>query len=244
MNMALVPGITVIAVIAGFITKKIGYYTPWMVIGAVLMSIGAGLITTFTVHTSHPKWIGYQVLFGLGMGIGMQQPNVAVQTVLQRRDVPTGASLVFFFQDLGGSLFTSVANNLFDNKLKEGLQNIPGIDAKIIKNVGATDLRRFVPPGHACLVPSWHTMLHWCKHFTSRWEPPQPSSLVLLRWNGRTSRLAMDGERLLRSVVQRQEKRRVIKLYSFVNCSERLRRGSLKRRLRRILLIPPASIHI
>jgi MFS family permease len=146
MNIPLILGVVVTSIIAGFLTRKVGYYAPWMLIGAVVMPIGAGLITTFTVDTSHPKWIAYQVLYGLGMGIGMQQPSVAVQTVLQRRDVPTGASLVIFFQGMGGAIFISIANNIFDNKLKQGLQNIPGVNAEIITNVGATDLRHVVPP--------------------------------------------------------------------------------------------------
>jgi hypothetical protein len=117
-----------------------------MLLGAVIMPIGAGLISTFTVHTGHSKWIGYQVLYGFGMGLGMQQSSVAVQTVLQRRDVATGASLVFFFQGMGGALFSSIGNNIFDNKLKQGLQNIPGLNAEIITNIGATNLKRVVSP--------------------------------------------------------------------------------------------------
>ncbi len=47
---------------------------------------------------------------------------------------------------MGGALFISVANNIFDNKLKQGLQNIGGINAEIITNIGATDLRSVVAP--------------------------------------------------------------------------------------------------
>jgi MFS family permease len=146
MNIPLVLGLVVASLAAGFLTKKIGYYAPWMLLGAIIMPIGAGLISTFTVHTGHSKWIGYQVLYGFGMGLGMQQGSVAVQTVLQRRDVATGASLIFFFQGMGGALFSSIGNNIFDNKLKQGLQNIPGLNAEIITNIGATNLRQVVSP--------------------------------------------------------------------------------------------------
>lgn len=30
------------------------------------MAIGAGLISTFNIHTSEAEWICYQVLFGFG----------------------------------------------------------------------------------------------------------------------------------------------------------------------------------
>ena len=41
--------------VAGSITTLIGYYTPVMVIGSVLVAVGAGLITTFKVDTSAVK---------------------------------------------------------------------------------------------------------------------------------------------------------------------------------------------
>lgn len=50
---------------------KFGYYVPFMIANGVIMSIGAGLITTFTSKTIHARWIGYQVIFGYGLGLGM-----------------------------------------------------------------------------------------------------------------------------------------------------------------------------
>lgn len=47
---------------------------------------------------------------------------------------------------LGGAIATSVANNIFTNKLAQGLARIPGVDIGTVANVGATDLRHFVPP--------------------------------------------------------------------------------------------------
>ena len=147
MNLPMILGLVVASISAGALTKKIGYYTPWLYVCAVLMPVGAGLISTFTTTTNHSKWIGYQFLFGFGLGVGMQQPSVAVQTVLPRKDVPSGVSLMFFSQSLGGAICSSIANNLFTNKLAQGLVTIPGVDVGAVTNVGATDLRKFVPSG-------------------------------------------------------------------------------------------------
>lgn len=143
----MVLGIVATSITAGILTKKIGYYTPWMYISAIIVPIAAGLISTFSTNTGESKWIGYQLLYGLGLGLGMQQPSVAAQTVLPKKDVPTGASLMFFGQNLGGSIFVSVANNLFINKLASGLvkANVPGITPTVVANTGATDLRKVVP---------------------------------------------------------------------------------------------------
>ena len=144
MILPLVLAMTSAAVSAGLLTRKLGYYVPFMIACAVIMPIGAGLISTFTPSTAHPAWIGYQVLFGLGLGLGQQQAMVAAQTVLARKDVPIGASLMMFSQTLGGAVFLSVANNLFDAKLASGLAGIPGIDVGRVVDAGATDLRTMV----------------------------------------------------------------------------------------------------
>ncbi len=145
MTIPMVLGLVVSSIMAGFLTKKTGYYTPWMYISCGITPVAAGLITTFTTHTNHSKWIGYQAMYGLGLGFGMQQPSVAAQTVLPKKDVPTGAALMFFSQTLGGSIFVSVANNIFDNKLAQSLSNVPGLDGEIVTKIGATDLRKYVP---------------------------------------------------------------------------------------------------
>ena len=145
MTIPMLLGVVISSMLAGFLTKKIGYYTPWMYISCVVTPISAGLITTFTTHTNHSKWIGYQAMYGLGLGIGMQQPSVAAQTVLSKKDVPTGASLIFFAQMLGGTIFVSVANNVFDNRLAQSLSGVPGLNGELVTKVGATDLRKFVP---------------------------------------------------------------------------------------------------
>ena len=150
MILPMVIAMAIAVVTAGILTKKIGYYAPWMIVSTVIMSIGAGLISTFTPTTAHPKWIGYQVIFGLGLGLGQQQSGVAAQTVLARKDVPTGASLMMFFQTLGGAVFISVGNNLFDSKLTSGLARISGIDIAGVTGTGATDFRNHIP---ATLLP-------------------------------------------------------------------------------------------
>jgi hypothetical protein len=140
MVLALVIG----AIISGGIITRTGYYVPFMFMSTILMSTGSGLITTFDVSTGHSKWIGYQVLFGFGLGAGMQQANLAAQTVLEKKYVPMGISLMFFAQSLGGAVFVCVGQSLFTNYLASTLPLISGIDPVAILAAGATDLAKFV----------------------------------------------------------------------------------------------------
>ena len=106
----------------------------------VVGSIGAGLLTTWTIDVSTGKWIGYQILFGAGMGMGLQQSMIAVQVVLPIADVSIGTAIVIFAQMFGGSLFVGVAQNTFQNALVSGLATVPGVDPLVVLGAGATQI--------------------------------------------------------------------------------------------------------
>lgn len=126
---------------SGFIISKIGYYTPFFILSSTITPIGAGLLATITPSTSHVKWIGYQVLFGIGFGFGAQQPSNVVQTVLERSDIATGSALVMFMRYLGSAVFLPVAQNIFINNLVSKLTNLPSISPSAVTGGGATKLR-------------------------------------------------------------------------------------------------------
>ncbi|KAI4763429.1 MFS transporter [Aureobasidium sp. EXF-3400] len=142
MSLPLILGVVICSVVAGGLVTTFGYYAPFMIASSVLMAIGAGLLTTFKVNTGHAEWIGYQALFGIGVGLGMQQILIAVQTALPAADIPTGTAIVMFFQTLGGALFISVGQNVFTNKLVSGLKAaVPDLDPAIVLRTGATELK-------------------------------------------------------------------------------------------------------
>lgn len=144
MNLPLIISLVIGTIISGGLVTATGYYNPFMILCCLLMSIGAGLMTTFTPTTGHAKWIGYQVVYGFGLGLGIQQASVAVQTVLSKPDVPVGIALMFFAQSLGGAIFVSVAQNIFTNRLRDGLAMIPNVDPSGILRIGAMGLRGLV----------------------------------------------------------------------------------------------------
>ncbi|OBT61197.1 hypothetical protein VE03_08683 [Pseudogymnoascus sp. 23342-1-I1] len=133
---------TVVASLAsGFMVAKLGYYSPFFIISSIITTIGAGLFTTFTPDTGHAKWIGYQVLYGIGLGFGVQQPMNVVQTVLDRSDIAAGTAIVTFVRFLGPAIFLPVAQNIFLSQLISKLANIPGISSKTVLDGGATDIK-------------------------------------------------------------------------------------------------------
>jgi EmrB/QacA subfamily drug resistance transporter len=142
----LVLSVVVGSILSGGLTQLIGYYTPFMILGSSLMAAGAGLITTWNMNTGSATWIGYQVILGFGVGCTMQHPNIAIQVVLPRPDIPTGTAILSLCQTLGGAVFTAVGQNLYIDKFSSGLERIGGLDPARILGGGATDLKTAVPP--------------------------------------------------------------------------------------------------
>ncbi|KAF2645802.1 MFS general substrate transporter [Massarina eburnea CBS 473.64] len=146
MNLPAILGLVIVSMGSGIAVTAIGYYTPFMLLSSVLMSIGAGLLTTFDVNTGHSQWIGYQFIFGAGVGFGMQQTLVAVQSVLPKDDVPIGTAIMMFSQTLGGALFISVGQNVFTNQLIKNLASVvPDLNPQLVLSVGATGIKSAVP---------------------------------------------------------------------------------------------------
>ena len=145
MNLPLILGLVIVSIVGGVIVTVFGQYAPLMLASSIIMAIGAGLLTTLKPDSGHAKWIGYQALTGIGIGLGMQQPLIAVQTVLDLSDVPTGTAIIIFAQTLGGALFVSIGQNVFTNKLVEGLAKYaPSVDPLVVLKTGATAIQSTV----------------------------------------------------------------------------------------------------
>ncbi|KAK2608297.1 hypothetical protein N8I77_006915 [Diaporthe amygdali] len=137
---SLVPQIA-IGVLAGILMGKLGYYLPQAIFGAILITVGSGLLTLLGVGTSTAEWAGYQVIIGIGRGFTTQVANVALQMACPKEKVSVAIALQSFSQSLGGAVFLQVATVLFQTGLKNGLTGIAGLDVTSIINSGATSFR-------------------------------------------------------------------------------------------------------
>ncbi|MCJ1393385.1 hypothetical protein MMC18_006259 [Xylographa bjoerkii] len=152
--LAVASPLSVFGIAAGIMTIKIGYYVPMMIASSTIAPIGAGLITTFKVNTSTAMWAGSSVLFGAGTGMGMQQSLMAAQTVLTGADTSIGIAALVFAQSFGGTIFISVGQSIFDNKLISGLKSqVPEIDPSVVIGNGASGLAQFIDTIGSQYVP-------------------------------------------------------------------------------------------
>lgn len=148
------------SIVGGITNSKIGYYTPLAIIGSCIMSVGAGLLTTFQVDTGEAKWIGYQIIYGIGLGLCFQVPNLVAQTVLPKPDVPSGLALMLFGQLIGAAVFVSVGENILANQLVKRLSGVPGFNTGLVTSGGVTELVNAMPAQlHDTVVHSYNEAL-------------------------------------------------------------------------------------
>ncbi|KAH7323762.1 major facilitator superfamily domain-containing protein [Rhexocercosporidium sp. MPI-PUGE-AT-0058] len=139
--------IIISSIVVGGAITALGWYKPFMIFGSAIFTVGAGMIYTLAVNSSTGKWVGYQLLSGFGAGSGVQIPFIAVQVVLDSKDMPTGNAIAIFFNSLGGAISISIAQNIFSNGLKANLPKYaPGVNATTVVRAGATYLKNVITP--------------------------------------------------------------------------------------------------
>lgn len=149
MNLPMVLAYVVFSLSGGLLTSKIGYYIPFAYLTVLLMSTGSGLLTTLSVSSASPAWIGFQFLFGAGVGLGLQTAFAAPQCALPIGDVAIGTAIVMFLENLCAAVFVSVGQNVFGNRLGANIGlYAPGVvDAGVLIEGGATEVKNVVLKG-------------------------------------------------------------------------------------------------
>ena len=136
---------TFTTLLSGAAISKVGYYVPFVWSGTILLITGSSLLLLIRTNTLNSTLDGYQFLDGLGSGLSVQIPFVAVQVVLSESDMATGIALAGFFNAFGGMLSISVAENILTNCLEQRLRSIPGLNAKAVVSAGPTNVVSAVP---------------------------------------------------------------------------------------------------
>ncbi|KAL4924232.1 MDR family MFS transporter [Aspergillus undulatus] len=145
MNLPMVLAYVAFSLSGGYLTSLTGYYMPFAYLTVILMSVGSGLISTFTVSSSQSHWIGYQFLFSAGVGLGLQTAFAAPQCALPISDIAIGTAIVMFLENLSAAIFVSVGQNVFSNQLTRNVElYAPSVDSARLVEGGALEVKNVV----------------------------------------------------------------------------------------------------
>lgn len=62
--------------VSSSLVGKVNNYQVFLLIGAVFVTVGSGLIHTYGFDTALGPIIGYQILYGVGTGLSVQIPVI------------------------------------------------------------------------------------------------------------------------------------------------------------------------
>lgn len=134
-------GVLIFSLLAGIFVGKTRLFAPVVIASTIITSIACGLLSLLTPSAKAGEWIGFQLLLGIGIGLGMQQAAVIVQQTLTQDDIPLGIASVTFFQALGPAIMVAVAQNVFNRRLLTRLSSqIHSLTWNQIINTGAVKL--------------------------------------------------------------------------------------------------------
>lgn len=92
--------LVVFSFISGGLVTWWGYYTPFIIVGSALFTVGAGLMTLFTVDQPDWRAYGFIIIAGSGCGLAIQNAFMSVQAVLPKATLPIGNAVIMFSQTL------------------------------------------------------------------------------------------------------------------------------------------------
>jgi hypothetical protein len=142
MNLSSILGFVVSSLLSAVFVEITEYCPPYTIASSAIAALGAGFMTTFTVTTSRSKWIGLQVLVGLGVGLGLSMPSHTTRASLPAEDLKTAIAVLLCAETLAAALFSSVAQSIFVNKLMSDIKaNFPHVDSTIVLRSGILNLK-------------------------------------------------------------------------------------------------------
>ena len=108
MLLPIMAGLFTASIASGQIIARIGRYKIFPILGTGLMTVGMGLFSTLSVHTSFLVTSAFMLVTGLGLGLVMQVLILAVQNGVDYKDLGTATSLAAFFRSMGGAFGTAL----------------------------------------------------------------------------------------------------------------------------------------
>ena len=166
MLLPIMAGLFVASIGSGQIIARVGRYKIFPIVGTGLMTVGIGLFSTLTVHTSFLVTSGFMLITGFGMGLVLQVLILAVQNGVDYKDLGTATSLAAFFRSMGGAFGTALLGAVLNDRLLGNLSRAlpvaarPNVAAIARQVVGSPAQLKLLPPAihTAATVAYVHTI--------------------------------------------------------------------------------------
>ncbi|KAH8764815.1 MFS multidrug transporter-like protein [Diaporthe sp. PMI_573] len=131
-------GLTITQIVVGGLITATGIHNPFFILGPAIAAVGSGLFMLLDEQSSAGRWIGFQIVLGVGVGFCLTIPLMLSQVVVETKDVSTATPLIIFAQSMGSAFLLPTAQAVFQNQLLKALhQFAPDVDPLVVLAAGA-----------------------------------------------------------------------------------------------------------
>ena len=117
LTLPLIGGLMISSTVSGQLISRYGRWKGFLVVGAVLTTVGLALLSTMDHTTSIPLLGVYLGVLGLGVGMTMQNLVLAVQNTVDVTEVGSASALVAFLRSLGGTIGVTVLGIVLSHRV-------------------------------------------------------------------------------------------------------------------------------
>ncbi len=116
-------------ILTGQFISRVGLLKLPMVAGAIITTLGVGLLTLLNAASQPWEVTLFMIVIGIGLGLIMPVTTIAVQESVQRQDLGAGISSVQFFRSIGSTIGVAVIGTVVNTTYLAGINNAPGVTA-------------------------------------------------------------------------------------------------------------------
>lgn len=137
-NIPFILAVSLLTILSGGLITAFGQFSYLMILASVLSTVGSGLIYMFEIDTDAGKWIGYQIVAGVGVGLGCQIAIIVNQASVAPSDLASVSAVTLFLQTIGGAFWVSAGQAAFVNRMVKKLpETAPNVDKRLVVATGA-----------------------------------------------------------------------------------------------------------
>ena len=125
-TLPLMLGLVLVGMGAGLLITRTGRYKEIMLVGAVLLGAGALVLARLSAQSSVLHVVVGVGLVGVGLGALSQQFTLVVQNAIARRDLGVGTASLQFFRNVGATVGTALFGTVLSSGLDKAIfANLP-----------------------------------------------------------------------------------------------------------------------
>lgn len=114
-------GQILMGIVTGWLITRTGRYKEFMVLGVLVLGVGQWLLTLLDWQSAAWHVTLGMVVFGVGLGMVMQQYTLLVQNSVGRRDLGVATSATQFFRSVGSTVGIAVFGTIMNTGLADAI---------------------------------------------------------------------------------------------------------------------------